>query len=112
MYYRYELYIGDECQEIGFLQGLDDTGLSEDVKEELIAGFYELVIPEDIFKMGRTKSFFTEEGNAYFASAIEAVIDAYEDDGLFDVECVCISLSQLPGAAAYVDDWQVLVWDN
>ena len=110
MYYRYELYIGPERQEIGFLQGLDDTGLSKDVKEGLIAGFDELPIPERVFKMGRTKSFFTEEGDAYFASAIEAVMDAYEEDGLFDVVCVCVS--ELPGIAAYVDAWQVLVWDS
>lgn len=110
MYYRYELWVGDEFQEVGFLQGLDDTGLPPWRTEELVSAFDELPLPQDIFRQGRTKSYFTEEGRSYFAEAIDDVIAAYEEDGLFDVEC--LELEEIPGEIAYGDPWQVLVWDD
>ena len=112
MYYRYELWIGDEFQEVGFLQGLDDTGRPSWRTEELLSAFDGVLPlpPRDIFKLGRTRSYFTEEGQASFADAIEDIIDAYEEDGLFEVEC--LKLEDIPGEIAYEDPWQVLVWED
>lgn len=108
MYYRYELWICDEFQEVGFLQGLDDTGLPPWRADELVAAFGELPIPEDVFGQFRTQSWFTEEGRARFGPAIDAVCDAYEQDGLFDVEL--LECDELPeDDIVYRDAWQVLL---
>ena len=110
MFYRYELWIGDEFQEIGFLQGLDDTGLVPFRTNELVEAFEDLTIPpKEVFAAGRTRSWFTEEGQNRFESAIEAVIAAYEEDGLFDVER--LEEEVLDGTVAYEDDYQVLVYE-
>ena len=108
MYYRYELYVDDEFQEVGFLQGLDDTGLPQWRLNELISAFDDMPIPEDIFKQYRTESWFTEAGQSYFEDAIDDVIAAYEQDGLFDVErreCVALPEDDI----VYADQWQVIL---
>ena len=109
MFYRYELWIGDEDQQIGILQGLDDTGLSEEHKDALIDAFDGLPIPpDDILENGNTRSWFTEDGRDCFEYETAEVLAAYDEDGLFDI--VVLEEPELDGEIAYEDDWPVLVW--
>ena len=109
MYYRYELWVDDECQGIGFLQGLDDLGLPDWKVDELVFPFDELLpLPLEVLENGPALSYFTEEGNGYFEEAIRNVIAAYDEDGLFYVECRAVE--EIEGDIAYEDTWQVIAW--
>ena len=77
-FYRYELLFDGENQDVGFLVGLPDTGLSEAEVCDLTAHFdNELPIP-DLFLNHpvHTKSYFTEAGNMIFLPSIHRIMQA------------------------------------
>ncbi len=85
--YRYELFCDEEPQDVGFIVGLDDLGLSAEQEEHLLALFDKnLEIPN--IPQRNTLCFFTEYGNHRFKNAIDALVDAYYGS-IFDVKC-CI----------------------
>lgn len=106
--YRYELFCDGENQNIGFLAGLGDLGLSSEKEERLLAPFDSLLEIPDVADMRDSMSFFTELGNRRFAGPIQAVISAYGQNGLFDVVQY---IADIPDTAleeaVYKDDDQV-----
>ena len=88
--YRYELFCEDEPQDVGFLVGIDDLGLSCEKEEYLLNLFENLKIP-NIPNMRNTVSLFTKQGVNNFNNAINELLKAY-DDSVFDIACVKINL--------------------
>lgn len=87
MYIRYELYLDDEYQVVGILQGMDSAGFSDDLASDLTFRMNrELFIPSSVFVEHKyTESWFTEEGSKKFEKDIQDIINEYEYDGLFEV---------------------------
>ena len=56
--------------------------------------------PEDTIVFNKSESAFEE--------AIRNVIAAYDEDGLFYVECRAVE--EIEGDIAYEDTWQVIAW--
>ncbi len=76
--YRLELAFFDEPQDCGFLQGLDDIGLSEESTKVLLEPFEDLPCPV----CAESVSFwFTEAGLQQFSRGICAIQEAIEPLG-------------------------------
>lgn len=111
MYYRYELYVGDEYQGIGFLQGLSELWLDEDYEESLLNMFIKMKIPS--FYMGnklKTKAYFTERGKRVFQKAIQKVIDVFNENGMFEVREKIDDFKE--DEILYEDEYQIIVEDK
>lgn len=87
MYIRYELYLDDEYQGVGILQGMDSAGFSDDLASDLTFRMNrKLFIPSSVFVEHKyTESWFTEEVSKKFEKDIQDIINEYEYDGLFEV---------------------------
>lgn len=107
MYIRYELYIDDEPQEIGFLQGISELDMDDETIAPYMSLFdHELIIPVHILEENRhTKSWFTEAGEQKFLADIKALCNLYESQGLFHVKR--ISSHEIENII-YADCFQVL----
>lgn len=106
---RFELFIEDEAQNIGFLVGLDDTGISEDLKDDLLYNLDKnMIIPdENIYKENKnTLSFFKDKGLEVFRSDIDKIVYEIDYEGLFSIGKVELSLSE--DSVLYQDEYQVL----
>ena len=110
MYTRYELYLDGEPQEVGFIVGLKDTGLSRDECLDLIHDFdTDLPYPsidKEVWKK-RPLAYFTQYGVEYFQETIQRILDVYKEIGLFEV--VKIESSLDGQEIVYEDDYQVVV---
>ena len=108
MYYRYDLYLDDEYQGVGFLQGLSELWLDMDIEDDLLGLFKDLPIPN--FYMGnkeRTKAYFTEKGKQKFKKEIETIINVYNYYGPFTIKEHIDYFS--PNEILYQDDYQIIV---
>ena len=110
--YRYELYCEDEPQDVGFLVGVEDLGLSCEKEEALLYPFDSLLqIPKSPY-MRDSVSFFTEEGHTRFQPDIFRVAAAYEDS-IFDIKLCTIDLPEdYLDAVIYQDENQVCLPRN
>ena len=108
MYIRYELYLDEEYQGVGILQGMDDAGFSDDLSSDLTFRINrELSIPSFVFREHRhTESWFTEEGAKRFEKDIQAILKEYEYDGLFEVRKRIVDKLE---DVVYEDENQVVV---
>lgn len=80
--YRYELAFDGESQEVGFFVGLEDIGISGDLKKELIRPFDEKLPMPPISILAnykRTKSYFTEKGMRFFEAEISNLKNVIEE---------------------------------
>ena len=106
---RFELFVEDEAQNIGFLVGLDDTGISEDLKDDLLYNLDKnMIIPDDnLYKKNKNVlSFFKDKGLEIFRSDIDKIVHEIDSEGLFSVGKVELSLSE--DSVLYQDEYQVL----
>lgn len=106
---RFELFVEDEAQNIGFLVGLDDTGISEDLKDDLLYNLDKnMIIPDDnLYKKNKNiLSFFKDKGLEIFRSDIDKIVHEIDSEGLFSVGKVELSLSE--DSVLYQDEYQVL----
>lgn len=106
---RFELFVEDEAQNIGFLVGLDDTGISEDLKDDLLYNLDKnMIIPDDnLYKKSKNVlSFFKDKGLEIFRSDIDKIVHEIDSEGLFSVGKVELSLSE--DSVLYQDEYQVL----
>lgn len=110
---RFELFCNGEAQRVGFLQGLEDTGLPEDTQSALVYNFNkELKMPpRNIFKrkVGNGKyiaSYFTQEGLKKFNTEIKNVIKAINDDGIYTVGKIITNKEE--HLTLYEDEYQVI----
>lgn len=103
-YIRYELYVGDEPQNVGIFHGLYELDIHPGMLENTIERFDRLlIIPEGI---EHTQSWFTETGEKEFQTDINRIIALYESHGLFKVRR--ITKGHLDNIV-YEDKYQVLV---
>ena len=107
MYRRFELFVDDEDQGIGFLQGICELDKSDDFLDSLTEIFDKyLEIPQSVFVKHRyTKSWFTELGYEIFKEAINKIEEEYENTGLFNVQCLC---SESLEDIVYEDEYQII----
>lgn len=102
MFIRYELYIGDEPQHIGFIQGLDELQIDT---SEYVKPFDDSMPIPKLHGM-HTSSWFTEYGEKTFLSAIRQIIYLFEDNGLFNVRRITVdSLDDI----IYEDEYQAII---
>jgi hypothetical protein len=111
IYYRYELYVDNEDQGVGFLHGLSELELDEDYEDSLLNLFNDLPIP--MFYMGnqkKTKAYFSKYGKETFKKAIQTIIDIYEESGFFRIveEIKEINKNDI----LYEDEYQIIIEDK
>ena len=111
MYTRYELYLGFEPQDVGFIFGLNELGLSDAVQDELLDDFnkhltvpYKYISEEQIKQ--RPLAYFTSAGLVRFKKSINKILRTYKKIGFFEIEKVETSLSDK--TIIYQDEYQVL----
>lgn len=105
--YRYELFCDEETQDVGFLVGVKDLGLSSEAEDSLVEPFDSMLKIPDTPEMRNSVSFFTEDGNNVFNAAIQNVISAYEDS-IFDVMVTTLILEEDQyERIVYQDEYQV-----
>lgn len=111
MFYRYELMVDEEYQDVGIFQGLDELDLDIDVQNFLMENFNKnLPYPSCLReKRGlKTRSYFTEKGNTFFLKDIERIVKAFNCSGLFWVRKVQVEI--LPKQnIVYQDKYQILI---
>lgn len=111
--YRFELFCDGEAQNIGFLAGLDELGLSCEKEEHLLAPFDSALKVPDAAGMRGSASYFTALGIQKFAGPIQAVISAYKENGLFDVVLHIADVQNRDlEAAVYTDVYQVCLTEH
>lgn len=107
--FRYELYCDNAPQDVGFLAGVDELGLSAEKEAKLIEAFDSGLHIPDSPTMRGTVSFFTEEGNRRFRNHIHRLAAAYEDS-MFDIKICTLDLpEELRGHIVYEDGDQVCI---
>lgn len=110
--FRYELFCEGEMQDVGFLVGIDDLGLSAEAEENLMAPFDTLLAIPEIPYLRDSVSFFTEVGKDRFRREICNVAMAY-DGSIFDVVLAKLDLpEEYLGEAVYQDENQVCLPAN
>ena len=75
-FYRFELAFDGEPQGVGFLQGLDETGIPGQEVDGLYELFEKLPAPRNC---SGTSFWFTRSGLSYFSGSINAVIAVLAD---------------------------------
>lgn len=107
--YRYELYCEEEPQDVGFLVGVEDLGLSCEAEENLLEPFDRMLKIPDLPGMRDSVSFFTEQGNARFQTDIYRVVSAFQDS-IFDIKRCRFELPDTYlNSVIYQDDDQVCI---
>lgn len=114
LYIRFEMAFEGEEQQVGFMTGLDDTGMDEDEVEELLSAFnFHLACPPyrdwESTKEHYPGAYFTRAGYLHFQEAIQRVIDAvaYRNNGW---EVIPIHSYGFPEEDLYYrDEHQVIV---
>lgn len=103
---RYELFVEDEPQEVGFMVGINELDLDEDEQFRVLQQFNdELIHPPCV----KARFFFTDYGDCYFAKAIQKLIRAYKKS-IFDVHRIDIELSESEmSQIVYQDEFQVAI---
>lgn len=112
--FRYELHFFGEAQGIGFIQGLEDIGIPENLINLLIARFdEELPIPDfSSFDYEKGKeypaSYFSEQGFAAFRETIQTIISSIEelDNGW---EVVLLERESPNTGIVYQDAFQMMI---
>lgn len=105
--YRYEIYCEGKDQDVGFLVGIEDLGLSCEKEFLLLKPFDDALANPILPGMRNSVSFFTEAGNKKFQKAIRDVVVAYEDS-IFDVKLAVLRLpSSVFAQVVYQDENQV-----
>ncbi len=105
--HRYELTCDGENQDVGFLVGIEDIGLTAEKEEELLQPFNDKLTIPDLPSMRNTVSFFTPSGKNKFQQYIDKIIDAYKDS-IFDIICVTVDCNkELLEQVVYMDDYQI-----
>lgn len=111
MLYRYELTCDGERQDVGFMTGLSELETNGRNYDHLLDAFRGLPVPR--LPPGRYLSFFTEKGMDAFKDGIKELIDAYYDDGLFEVmECIIDTELLSADDVVYEDDFQAAVKES
>lgn len=110
---RYEISIGGEPQDIGYLRGLTDVTDDIDTYEEILEIFTEkLTVPDQkYFKSTSTfytASFFTPKGLKYLKNEIDELIDYIKYCGA-DIITVIKDIDLNDDDIIYTDDLQVLM---
>ena len=105
-FYRFELAFSGEPQDVGILQGLEDTPISFPVSDEIYRMFDSLSVPEDLETSDGSAvvCWFTKKGLSQFADAINAMIWELEP---FDWQVIGKSADLDPQYAIYQDDLQI-----
>lgn len=105
-FYRFELAFSGEEQDVGILQGLDDTPLPPSVIEELYHYFDSLHIPPTLETQDDSAVvfLFTEKGVREFADSINALI--YELSSC-DWQVICMSFQLDPEYSLFQDEYQI-----
>lgn len=107
--YRYELSCDGDYQEVGFLVGLQDIGLSNEVEERLLAPFNSKLAIPDSAEIRNAVFFFTEYGRHILKDEIQAVCDAY-NDSIFDVDFATLRLPESHyDKIIYADLYQICI---
>ena len=112
---RFELFVDGEAQNIGFLRGIEDTGLSEDRQAGLVYNLDKKMSMPSIHDYKsksnasniEVKSFFRDKGLKDFKNDIENIISSIDEDGLFSVGKIEVLLDNQ--SVNYVDEHQVLM---
>lgn len=105
-YYRFELAFLGEPQDVGILQGLEDTPLPFVLTEEIYSYFNRLPVPEDLETPDDSPivSLFTKKGLKEFADALNVIIFELEP---FNWQVIGRSFELDPQHAIYQDEYQV-----
>ena len=105
--YRFELAFDGVPQDVGILQGLDDTPVSLFTRDELYSFFDSLPIPPSLSTEddSRLSCWFTEKGLAEFAPAINVIITEVEK---FNWQVIGKSVCIDTDFALYSDEFQVM----
>lgn len=112
LYYRYELLFLGEPQGVGFIVGLQDIGIPEEIIDMLIQAFDEtLPIPDiTVFKYDKRKVYaafyFTEKGREMFLPTIEEIVNRVEK---LDNGWEIIEETRGEDNILYEDEWQVVM---
>lgn len=113
-YIRFEMAFEGEEQQVGFLTGLDDTGMDEDEVEELMEPFNRSMgVPPYRNWKGETTHFpgayFTKAGYLLFKDAIDKIVEAvkYRDNGWEVIEIQSYGFPEED--LYYEDEHQVIV---
>lgn len=107
--YRYELFCENEPQDVGFLVGLEDLGLSAEKEAFYYAPFDGALAVPNMPRMYDSISFFTEEGRRRFHDAIQHLASAYQGS-IFDVMACSLELPEgLDDDIIYRDADQVCI---
>lgn len=112
---RYELAFCGEIQQIGFIQGLKDIGVTNKTIDKLITGFeINLNIPNySEFKCEKgyyIASFFTKKGTQVFEQDIQKIIKFLDKkDNGFSIIQKEIIVDENDESIVYQDQYQVLL---
>lgn len=101
--FRFELSFFGDPQEVGFLQGLNDVGLRDTIRDDLCSLFDSLPIHE-LDEPDGVSFWFTEEGAREYEEAIKRVADAISGKGW---ELIDASINDNLENAVYKDRFQV-----
>ena len=109
-YVRFALYVDGEYQGCGIFQALSELELTDEETDELTRNIDCLLnIPMEVFTKYRyTTSWFTRNGFQKFQDDITAIIEKYDETGLYEVKKLeANSLDNI----VYRDDFQCIVRD-
>mgnify|MGYP001574764456 CR=1 FL=1 len=110
---RFELFVDKDSQGVGFLRGLEDAGISEDLQRALEYPFIKkLTVPstdscKSSEKDKKVLSYFTELGLTEFKEPISKIVDEINYEGLFSVGK--IEVFSRGDNETYSDKYQVLL---
>ena len=109
MYTRYELYLDGEPQEVGFIVGLNELDLDDDILDSTMEDFNEnLPFPKisDEQWHHTPLAYFTEKGVERFKVSIQRLLELYENYNFFEVVKLESTLSDK--TIIYEDAYQVI----
>jgi hypothetical protein len=92
MFYRYELYIGDEYQ--GCISDNMESKMKNEPLMEANAIVDSVKVPTEKKESETTESWLTEDGMARYKESIDKLCDIYERQGLYI--CKCRTMDTLP----------------
>ena len=113
MYHRFELFIDGEKQDIGLLMGVSELDLYDDEMLDNLTSNFEKFLPipsyykTNVEEKKYVRAYFTEKGMDFFKEDIFRLVDAFEEQGLFDVREFLIEEDE--ANIVYKDEFQVLV---
>ena len=101
-FYRFELAIEGQPQGVGFLQGLEDTGLPKSTTDDIYHAFDSLPA-QTLDDPGLPAFFFTEAGLDRFGVVLDCIIDELRE---VNWQLLGYVMEDNLANAVYYDEWQ------